>query len=98
MSEGLGRRPRLILVDDDPGLLRLLTLRLKSEGHDVAASESAAQSFPSRPIRMVNPFQAGGELACPRVRRQDFLQVGVGRRLVRGHRCLHRFPNLGKAK
>jgi two-component system response regulator GlrR len=39
-----GRRYRILLVDDDPGLLRLLTLRLKSEGYEVAACESAAQA------------------------------------------------------
>jgi two-component system response regulator GlrR len=45
----LGRRPRVVLVDDDPGLLRLLTIRLKSEGCDVAACESAAQANTSIP-------------------------------------------------
>ena len=39
-----GRRHRVLLVDDDPGLLRLLTLRLKSEGYEVAACENAAQA------------------------------------------------------
>jgi len=45
----LGRRPRVVLVDDDPGLLRLLTIRLKSEGYDVAACESASQAMTSIP-------------------------------------------------
>jgi two-component system response regulator GlrR len=35
------------LVDDDPGLLRLLTIRLKSEGFEVAACESASQALQS---------------------------------------------------
>jgi two-component system response regulator GlrR len=43
------RRHRILLVDDDPGLLRLLTLRLKSEGYEVAACESAAQAQTSVP-------------------------------------------------
>jgi two-component system response regulator GlrR len=49
VSNGLGRRPRVVLVDDDPGLLRLLTIRLKSEGYDVAACESASQALTSIP-------------------------------------------------
>jgi len=44
-----GRRYRVLLVDDDPGLLRLLTLRLKSEGYEVAACENAAQAQASLP-------------------------------------------------
>ena len=49
MSTGNGRRYRVLLVDDDPGLLRLLTLRLKSEGYEVAACENAAQAQSSVP-------------------------------------------------
>jgi len=45
----LGRRARVVLVDDDPGLLRLLSIRLKSEGYDVAACESAQQAMTSIP-------------------------------------------------
>ena len=44
MSASLGRRPRVALVDDDPGLLRLLSIRLKSESFDVAACESVQQA------------------------------------------------------
>ncbi len=47
MIHELGRRPRVALVDDDPGLLRLLTIRLKSEGFEVAACESASQALQS---------------------------------------------------
>lgn len=49
MTMDLGRRPRVVLVDDDPGLLRLLTIRLKSEGYEVAACESASQALTSIP-------------------------------------------------
>lgn len=49
MRGDLGRRPRLVLVDDDPGLLRLLTIRLKSEGFEVASCESAQQAYTSIP-------------------------------------------------
>jgi CheY-like chemotaxis protein len=45
MKTPLGRRPRVVLVDDDPGLLRLLTIRLRSEGFEVAACESASQAL-----------------------------------------------------
>lgn len=47
MRSTLGRRPRLVLVDDDPGLLRLLTIRLKSLGYEVAACESPTQALTS---------------------------------------------------
>ena len=49
MKTSLGRRPRIVLVDDDPGLLRLLTIRLRSEGFEVAACENAAQALTSVP-------------------------------------------------
>ena len=39
----------MLLVDDDPGLLRLLTIRLKTQGYEVAACESAAQAQSSVP-------------------------------------------------
>lgn len=38
------RKPaRLLLVDDDPGLLKLLGMRLSSEGYTVTTAESAAE-------------------------------------------------------
>lgn len=43
------RRARVLLVDDDPGLLRLLTIRLRAEGYQVAACENAAQALSSLP-------------------------------------------------
>ena len=49
MKTPLGRRPRVVLVDDDPGLLRLLTIRLRSEGFDVAACANASQALTSVP-------------------------------------------------
>jgi two-component system response regulator GlrR len=49
MKTALGRRARIVLVDDDPGLLRLLTIRLRSEGFEVAACESASQALTSVP-------------------------------------------------
>jgi two-component system response regulator GlrR len=39
------RKARILIVDDDPGLLRLLTIRLRAENYDVEAMESAAQAL-----------------------------------------------------
>ncbi len=36
---------RILLVDDDPGLLRLLSIRLRAEGYDVEAVESAHKAL-----------------------------------------------------
>jgi len=41
----LSRKARILVVDDDPGLLRLLTIRLRAENYDVEAVESAAQAL-----------------------------------------------------
>jgi two-component system response regulator GlrR len=38
---------RILLVDDDPGLLRLLSIRLRAEAYDVEAVESAHQALAS---------------------------------------------------
>src|SRR6187399_2244152 len=37
----------LLLVDDDPDLLRLLTIRLKANGYDVTAVDSAQRALAS---------------------------------------------------
>jgi len=42
-------RGRILLVDDDPGLLRLLSIRLRAEGYDVEAVESAAAALGALP-------------------------------------------------
>lgn len=39
-------KPRLLLVDDDPSLLRLLTLRLEGEGYQVLNADSAEAALP----------------------------------------------------
>jgi len=49
MNQALQRKARILLVDDDPGLLRLMSIRLKSEGFDVAACESAQQALTALP-------------------------------------------------
>ncbi len=40
------RKARILVVDDDPGLLRLLTIRLRAENYEVEAVESAARRWP----------------------------------------------------
>ena len=41
-----GRRPpRILVVDDDPGLLRLLTIRLRSQKYEVEPADSAAKAL-----------------------------------------------------
>ncbi|MGI9317269.1 MAG: sigma-54-dependent transcriptional regulator, partial [bacterium] len=41
--------PKILVVDDDPGLLRLLSIRLKAYGFDLHTSESAEQALSSVP-------------------------------------------------
>ena len=43
-------RGRILLVDDDPGLLRLLSIRLRAEGYDVEAVESANAALGILPV------------------------------------------------
>ena len=38
-------RGKILLVDDDPGLLRLLSIRLRAEGYDVEAVDSAHKAL-----------------------------------------------------
>ncbi len=39
------RKARILVVDDDPGLLRLLTIRLRAANYEVEAVESAAEAL-----------------------------------------------------
>ena len=45
MNQSTTRKARILIVDDDPGLLRLLTIRLRAENYDVEAVESASQAL-----------------------------------------------------
>jgi len=45
VNQTVKRKARILAVDDDPGLLRLLTIRLRAENYDVEAVESAAQAL-----------------------------------------------------
>jgi two-component system, NtrC family, response regulator GlrR len=42
-------RGRILLVDDDPGLLRLISIRLRAEQYDVEAVESAEEALGALP-------------------------------------------------
>jgi two-component system response regulator GlrR len=45
VNQSVKRKARILIVDDDPGLLRLLTIRLRAENYDVEAVEGAAQAL-----------------------------------------------------
>ena len=45
LSQSGRRKARILVVDDDPGLLRLLTIRLRAESYDVEAVESGSQAL-----------------------------------------------------
>jgi two-component system response regulator GlrR len=44
-TKGTESRGKILLVDDDPGLLRLLSIRLRAEEYDVEAVESAHKAL-----------------------------------------------------
>jgi two-component system response regulator GlrR len=45
MSRPNRRTPRILVVDDDPGLLRLLTIRLRSQKYEVEPAENGAKAL-----------------------------------------------------
>ena len=59
-----GQTRKILAVDDDPDLLRLLTIRLKSAGYEVAAVESAEQALArlsvERPHLVVTDLRMSG--------------------------------------
>jgi two-component system response regulator GlrR len=64
MSLKMQRNARVLVVDDDPGLLRLMQLRLEAAGYGVTAVDSGeralAQLAVSRPQAVVTDLQMGG--------------------------------------
>jgi two-component system response regulator GlrR len=56
--------PRILIVDDDPNLLRLLGLRLKSEGYEVneagSGEQALAQLYAAPPALLITDLQMGG--------------------------------------
>jgi two-component system, NtrC family, response regulator GlrR len=47
---GGASRGRILLVDDDPGLLRLLSIRLRAESYEVEAVQSAKEALGALPV------------------------------------------------
>jgi two-component system response regulator GlrR len=45
MTRPTKRTPKILVVDDDPGLLRLLTIRLRSQKYEVEPAESGAKAM-----------------------------------------------------
>jgi two-component system, NtrC family, response regulator GlrR len=45
VNQAVKRKARILIVDDDPGLLRLLTIRLRAENFDVEAVENGLQAI-----------------------------------------------------
>ena len=45
MTRPSKRTPKILVVDDDPGLLRLLTIRLRSQKYEVEPAENAAKAL-----------------------------------------------------
>jgi len=45
MSRPARRTPRILVVDDDPGLLRLLTIRLRAEKYEVEPADSGEKAL-----------------------------------------------------
>ena len=45
MNQTPKRKARILVVDDDPGLLRLLTIRLRAENYEVEPMENGAQAL-----------------------------------------------------
>ncbi|MFV8835451.1 sigma 54-interacting transcriptional regulator [Aquisalimonas sp.] len=58
------KRRSILLVDDDPGLLRLLSIRLKSAGYTVTAAESGEEALANmsaaRPDVVITDLRMGG--------------------------------------
>ena len=45
VTQPVQRKARILVVDDDPGLLRLLTIRLRAENYDVEAVENGVMAL-----------------------------------------------------
>jgi len=64
MSRARRRSARILVVDDDPGLLRLLTIRLRSEKYEVEPVDSAASALAAvsrfRPDLVVTDLRMAG--------------------------------------
>lgn len=63
MARASRRPPRILVVDDDPGLLRLLTIRLRSQAYEVEPASSGAEALTSasrfRPDLVITDLRMG---------------------------------------
>lgn len=75
------RHGHILLVDDDPSLRRLLTLRLEGAGHTVATAESGPQA-----LGVLERFPA--ECVITDLRMDDMDGLGLLARLTEGHPTL----------
>ena len=48
MNQPMKRKARILVVDDDPGLLRLLTIRLRAENYEVDPVENGSRTIDRR--------------------------------------------------
>ncbi len=64
------REGKILLVDDDPGLLRLLSIRLRAEGYEVEAVESAHKA-----LAVLGPF--GPDLVITDLRMDKMDGIGL---------------------
>jgi len=64
MSRAARRPARILVVDDDPGLLRLLTIRLRSEKFEVEPADNAAKALAAvagfRPDLVITDMRMAG--------------------------------------
>ena len=71
LAQALMPQPRLLLVDDDPDLLRLLSIRLKASGYDVDAVDSAESALSH--MAVVTPALVISDVRLPGRDRNNFV-------------------------
>ena len=81
MYQNRAIRGRILLVDDDPGLLRLLAIRLRAESYDVEAVESAEAALGALPV-----FRP--DLVITDLRMEKMDGIGLLKEIQRLHPCL----------
>ena len=57
MNTTVRRKPRILVVDDDPGLLRLLTIRLRAENYEVEPMENGVQALAAAPLEQTEALE-----------------------------------------
>ena len=69
-TKGTESRGKILLVDDDPGLLRLLSIRLRAEDYDVEAVESAHKA-----LAVLNRFRPDLVITDLKMDRMDGIEL-----------------------